>query len=135
MTKVGIWKFLKKYRETGTIARQRGSGRPCKITREVLAIVEEQMRKDDETTAVQLQRLLAKKNHPLSLKTILRFRSKLGWPFRGSAYCQLIRDANKFERLNWAKERLEDALENNFKNVLWDRRGQFPTGNSQAVLL
>ena len=72
-----------------------GSGRPTKITLEVLRIVEEQMKKDDETTAVQLQKILVDKGHALSLKTILTSRLKLGWTFRGSAHCQVIRDANK----------------------------------------
>lgn len=50
-----------------------GSGRPTKITRDVLSIVEAQMQADDETTAVQLQKLLVHvdNGHPLSLKTIL----------------------------------------------------------------
>lgn len=79
----------------GTIARRMGSGRRTKITPEVLKIVEEQMKKDDETTAVQLQKILVDKGHALSLKTILTSRLKLGWTFRGSAHCQVIRDANK----------------------------------------
>ena len=45
----GIGKFLKVFKETGTIARRQGSGRPSKITGEVKNIVEEQMRADDET--------------------------------------------------------------------------------------
>ena len=39
----GILKFLKKYRKSGTIGRAPGSGRPSKITPEMLAIVDEQM--------------------------------------------------------------------------------------------
>ena len=80
-----VYRLLKKYRETGTIARRPGSGRPTKITQEVLRIVEQQMRRDDETTAVQLQKVLADEGHSLSLKTILTSRLKLGWTFRGSA--------------------------------------------------
>ena len=53
-SKRGIAKFLKRYRETGTIARLPGSGRPSKITAEIKQIVDEQMRADDETTAYQL---------------------------------------------------------------------------------
>ena len=40
----------------------------------------------------------------VSLQTILRCRSALGWTFRGSAYCQLIRRENKVKRLAWACE-------------------------------
>ena len=90
-----VCRLIKKYKEMRTIARRMGSGRPTKITPEVLRIVEEQMKKDDETTAVQLQKILVDKGHALSLKTILTSRLKLGWTFRGSAHCQVIRDANK----------------------------------------
>ena len=114
-----VCRLIKKYKETGTIARRMGSGRPTKITPEVLRIVEEQMKKDDETTAVQLQKILVDKGHALSLKTILTSRLKLGWTFRGSAYCQVIRDANKQKRLMWATENLAEVQHNGFKDVLW----------------
>ena len=94
-SRVGVAKFLKHYEETGGIGRQPGSGRPSKITAEIKEIVNEQMRRDDETTAYQLHRMLSERGYAISLRTILRCRTTLGWTFRGSAYCQLIRDANK----------------------------------------
>ena len=42
-----------------------GSGRPTKITLRVLRIAECQMQIDDETTAIQLQRILVENVHPL----------------------------------------------------------------------
>lgn len=51
-SRTGIAYFLKKYEQTGSIARRPGSGRPSKITSEIKAMVEQQMREDDETTAV-----------------------------------------------------------------------------------
>jgi hypothetical protein len=77
------------------------------------------MEKDDETTAVQLQRILVARRHPLALSTILRSRKKLGWTFRGSAYCQLIREQNKTKRLEWAQRNLATALNDGFKDVIW----------------
>ena len=116
----GIGKFLQKYLETGTIGRRPGSGRPTKITVEIKAIVEEQMRADDETTAVQLHILLKSKGYNISLRTILRCRTSLGWTFRGSAYCQLIREANKQKRLEWAQRYLEELQRlDSFKDVIW----------------
>ena len=56
----GIDKFLRKYQDTGTISRRAGSGRPSKVTAEIKALVDRQMRMDDETTAVQLLSLLKK---------------------------------------------------------------------------
>lgn len=95
VTVSGVFRFIKRYNETRTIARHPGSCRPTKITIDVIRIVERQMEADDETTAVQLQKMLSDKGHPLSLQTILNSRIKLGWTYRGSAYCQLIRHQNK----------------------------------------
>ena len=115
----GVSRFICKFNETGSIARRSGSGRPSNITPQVLTIVERQMQLDDETTAVQLQKLLVDSGHPLSLKTILASHRKLGWTFRGSAYCQLIREANKIKRLEWAKANVSMALSNGFKDVFY----------------
>jgi transposase len=114
-SRVGVHKFLHTFEETGSILRRVGSGRPSKVTAEIKQIVEEQMRKDDETTAYQLHQLLSEKGYSISLRTILRCRTTLGWTFRGSAYCQLIRDANKVKRLQWTQEHRDDS----FDDVIW----------------
>ena len=54
----------------------------------------------------------------LSLSTILRSRSSLGWTFRGSAYCQIIWEVNKLKRLEWAQEYTREA-EVGFSNVIF----------------
>ena len=73
------------------------------------------MRNDDETTATQLQAILASQNMYVSLATIVRNRQDLGWTYRGSAYCQLIRQQNKEKRLDWARTYIND----DFNNVIW----------------
>ena len=95
VTASSVCRLLKKYKERGTIARHPGSGRPTKITSEVLQMMEAQMQRDDKTTAVQLQKIMVDSGHPLCLQTILNSSRKLGWTFRDSAYCQLIRNVNK----------------------------------------
>ena len=115
MSRVGIAKFLTKYEETGSIARTPGSGRPSKITAEIKALVEAKIQEDNETTALQLHALLVSRGYQISKKTILRCHTALGWTFRGSAYCQLIRESNKIKRLEWARQHLQD----NFDNVVW----------------
>ena len=112
VSRVGVYKFLKHFEENGTLLSKPGSERPSKITQEIKEMVEEQMRRDDETTAFQLQALLTTKGYELSLKIILRSRSSLGWTFRGSAYCQLIREENKTKRLTWAQKYQCDDFEN-----------------------
>ena len=114
-SRIGIHKFLKKYEATGSISRRVGSGRPSKVMAEIKQIVEEQMRADNETTAYQVHRLLNEKGYSISLRMILRCRTALGWTFRGSVYCQLIREANKAKRLMWAQQHLNDT----FEDVIW----------------
>ena len=114
-SRVCIAKLIGRYQQTRIIVRRPGSGRPTVITPEMKTIVEEQMRSDDETTAVQLHSLLTSRGFRVSKKTILRCRTDLGWTFRGSAYCQLIRESNKAKRLQWARDHTHDS----FENVIW----------------
>ena len=111
-SRVGVHKFLRRFDESGCLMRKPGSGRPTKVTMEVKTVVEEQMRQDDETSAYQLHTILTSKGYQLLIWTILRCRASLGWTFRGSAYCQLIRDVNKEKRLTWAQEYKDDSLDN-----------------------
>ena len=108
-------KFIKQYKRIRRISRKPGSGRPSKVTDEIKKIVDDQMEKDDETSGVQLHSLLLNKGYKISLATILRCWSSLGWIFRGSAWCQLIRDINKEKRLAWTKENENEE----FKDVIF----------------
>ena len=47
--------------------------------------------------------------------TVFRCRTSLGWTFRGSAYCQMIRETNKVKRLEWALRNKDDE----FDDVIW----------------
>lgn len=115
VSKQGVRQFLKRFAIYKTIARKPGSGLPPKLAPAVQQMIEDAMRKDDETTATQLQAMLASKMIYVSLATIVRNRLELGWTYRGSAYCQLIRHANKQKRLDWATTYLHDS----FDNVIW----------------
>ncbi len=101
---VGIVKFLKHYKESSSIARKPGSVCPSKITAEMKKFIEEQMQLNNETTTYQLHQLLVSKGFNISLRTVLRCRTSLGWTLRGSAYCQLIREVNKVKQLQWASK-------------------------------
>ena len=113
-SRVGISKFLRKFEETGNFNRHVGSGRPSKVTCEIKQVVEEQML-HDETTTVQLYRLLRDRGYNVGLRTVLHCRTSLGWTFRGSAYCQHIHECNRVKRLAWAQEHLAES----FDDVVW----------------
>jgi len=98
VTSRGVAKFLKRFRQTGkellnilldkmliywlgTIRQAAGSGRRSVITAEIKDAVEQQMCHDDETTASQLHVILTGMGYSISLRTILRCRTSLGWTF------------------------------------------------------
>ena len=87
--------FLKHFTERGTIARKPGSGLTLKLLPTILQIVESAMQENDETTATQLQAKLAAHGCYVLLSTIMRNRCQLEWVYCASAYCQLIKNANK----------------------------------------
>ena len=60
---------------------------------------------------------LQQQGYNLSESTILLGRRLLGWSFRGSAYCQVIRPLNKLKRLEWAQKYIMHM--DDFKNVIW----------------
>ncbi len=91
VSRFGVHKFIIMYHETGSIGRCPGSDRISEVTDRVKMLVEEQMQRDDEITAHQLHHMLLEQGITISFRTILRCRIVLGWTFRGSAYCQLIR--------------------------------------------
>ena len=86
-SRVGIYRFIVHSEEYG-IMRKPGTGRPSKICREIKSFVEQMMQANDETMAHQLHALLMRAGYSISISTILRCRTSLGWTFRGSSYCQ-----------------------------------------------
>jgi transposase len=110
VSRFGVAKFLKVYQSTGSIERRSGSGRLSSVTWRIKELVEQRMQEDDESTATQLHQMLLEQDMVISLRTVLRCRTSLGWTFRGSAYCQLIRDANKVKRLHWARQHTEEEF-------------------------
>lgn len=54
---VGVWKFIRRYWQFGTIGRRSGSGHPAKMTPIVETIIDRQLHADNRTTAVQLQNI------------------------------------------------------------------------------
>ena len=115
MTHQGIAKVIKKFEETHSLARTPDSGRPSKITDAVKGLVEHRKREDDKTTAHQIHFLLTSQGYRISCSTVLHCQTSLGWTFRGSSYCQLIREANKAKRLALAQHHLQDT----FDDVVW----------------
>ena len=113
----GITRMIKKLRLTGSVANLPRSGRPRKLSVEARAFIDQQMRKDDEMTSAKIQKKLAKRGISVSSSTVRRSRKQQGWTLQRTAYCQLIRDANKVKRLEFAQRVLESG--DTFHNVIF----------------
>ena len=100
---------IKKLRITGSVVNLPRSGRPAKLSMEAQAYIDQQMRKNDETTSDQIQKKLGKYGISVCSSTVQRMRKKLGWTLQRTAYYQLIRDPNKVKRLEYAQRVLESG--------------------------
>jgi len=74
VSRVGVAKCIARFLETGSLSRKEGSGRPSSITADIQAIVDSNMREDDETTAYQLRELLLSYGYSISRRTVFRCR-------------------------------------------------------------
>ena len=75
------------------------------------------MRSNDEMMSAQIQKKLAKRGVAVSSSTVRRSRKQQGWTLQRTAYCQLIRDANKVKRLEYAQRIMESG--DTFHNVIF----------------
>ena len=62
LSRRGIVKFINRYKERGGVIRKPGSGKWAKVTEEMKTLLEEIMREDYETTAVQLHHYLCEQD-------------------------------------------------------------------------
>ena len=98
-----VTRIIKKLKLTGTTDKGKSTGRPRKLNGEARTFIEDQMRKDDETTSGQIQKKLAKQGIIVHPSTVRRSRKQQGWTLQRTRYCQLIQDANKVKRLEFAQ--------------------------------
>ena len=69
---------IRQYKAHGTISCLPGSGRPFKLTREMVEVIEEKMKQDDETTGTQLVRVLEVRGWKISKSIVQRIRRTKG---------------------------------------------------------
>lgn len=98
-----VSRFLIRMETRGHIGRAEGSGRKPNISPYILSLIETKMEADDETTAYQIRQMLKEQGFYFEIRTIQRWRRKLGWRFCGSKYCQSIRIPNVQARYVWAE--------------------------------
>ena len=94
-------------------------GRPSKFTIEISEYMERRLEDDDETTSVELQRLIAREFGVMISSAAIRrhLRESLQWVVVKTRCGPMISDANKQKRLEFAKMCLEN--QDNFDNIIW----------------
>jgi len=112
-----VTRIIQKLRTTGSTENHSQSGRPTKLSAEAKAFIESQMRKNDEATSIEIQKKLAKRGIVVNSSTVRRSRARQGWTMQCTAYCQLIREANKEKRLSYAQQILDSG--DTFYNVIF----------------
>ena len=75
------------------------------------------MRTNDETTSRQIQKRLAKRGVMVHSSTVLKYRKEQGWTLQNTRYHQMIREANKAMRLEFAQRVIDTG--DTFNNVVF----------------
>ena len=112
-----VTRIIKKLKLTGSTKKGTSTGRPRKLNAEARAFIEDQMRKDDETTSRVIQKKLARRGVVVHPSTVWRSRKEQGWTLQRMRYCQLIRDENKVKCLEFAQKVLETGY--TFNNIIF----------------
>ena len=85
-------------------------GRSKATDRGVLLKIETYLKANDEASTSEVRNYLSRFGYNLSLTTVRRAKTFLGWSFKVPGYCQLIRDVNKTKRLAWAKANITETF-------------------------
>ena len=110
-----VWHLERHIEMYGSVTPLPKRGRRTKLTGGTSKRIDEAMLRDDETTAKELVAELHEAGVGISRTTALKGRRLMGWIFRGTAYCQLVRAGNREKRLRWEQENLGAT----FDNVIW----------------
>jgi len=84
------------------------TAQPRKVNLEAKAFIKEQMRRNDETTSREIQKL-TKHGLIIHVSTVRRSSKEQGWTLQQARYCQLIRETNKVKRLEFVHRVLDSG--------------------------
>ena len=92
-----LFSLIKKYNETGKLIDMPRRTRPRKLTREMMAMLNQLLSENDELTSRRIRSSLLEKwpSLQVSIPTIKRVRREIGWVCTKPHYCQLLRDVSE----------------------------------------
>ena len=112
-----VARIVNKLKLTGSIENCARSGQPRKLNEAARTFIEEQMQANDEMTSCQIQKKLQKRGFTVHASTVCRSREEQGWTLQNTRYCQMIREANKAKRLEYAQRVID--VGDTFHNVVF----------------
>ena len=118
-TRDTVRRWIFRWQENRGLEHSRRSGRPSKITAQMGAFMDRCLEEDDETTSVELQKLIAREFRvAITAATIRRYlRRTLDWKVVRTRTGPMISDANKKKRMEFAQMCLD--LGDEFNDVIW----------------
>ena len=89
-----LYNLLKKHSKSGCVVDLPKRTRTSKISNKLMAIIDEALSDNDELTAREIQSILIEKwpDLDVTLSSIKRIRTQIGWKCTRPHYCQMIRD-------------------------------------------
>lgn len=100
---------VKKIKDTGSVARKQGSGRPKKITASASKAIGQYLRRDPTASSRKMVPKLAEKGLELSYRTISRHLGGLGYKNNVPVATPMLTDNHKRIRIEWAYAHLNET--------------------------
>ena len=100
--------YIKKIKDTGSVARKKGSGCPKKITGSTSIAIGQYLRRDPSVSSRKLEVKLTEKGLDVSYRTISKHLGSLGYKNNVPLSTPMLTDAHKERRVEWAYAHLDD---------------------------
>ena len=114
-----LQRLCRKFKDKHTIQDLPRSCKTRKLSPEMVALLDDMLSDNDETTARQIHSHICENFTDLdvSLATVRRVRKENGWVSTRPHYCQLIREVNKVKRTQWCQQQIDNK--ETFSNVVF----------------
>ena len=119
ITSCSLQRLVKKFQTHHIIKDLPRRKRPKKLSEEMIALLDDMLKDDDEMTARRIWCKLTEKfgDFQVSLSNMKRVHRAKGWVCTRLHYCQLIREVNKLKRNEWCRHQIDNNEE--FRNVVF----------------
>ena len=114
-----LQRLVKKFQTHHIIKDLPRRKRPKKLSDEMIALLDDMLKDDDEMTARRIRCKLTEKfgDFQVSLLIVKRVCRAKGWVCTCLHYCQLIREVNKLKRKEWCQNQIDN--DEKFRNVVF----------------